>query len=342
MIETDKKEKILIVDDTPVNIRMLASVLKDDYKLIFATNGTKALNILEQEELPDLILLDIIMPDIDGYEVMQKVKNNEKTKDIPVIFITSMTEEDNETKGLGLGAVDYITKPFSLSIVKARIKTHLKLKQYQSGLEDLVKLRTQEILETQIEIVERLARASEYRDCETGMHIKRLSHYSLVIANKYGMNKSECELLFHASPMHDVGKIGIPDRILLKPGPLDAEEWQIMKSHTVIGSELLGGHHSKLLRIAQIIALTHHEKWDGSGYPRGIKSEEIPIEGRVVALCDVFDALTSKRPYKKPWTVEEAIAEINKQKGKHFDPKLVELFNSIIPEILSIKERLAD
>ncbi len=338
----DKQETILIVDDTPANIRILAEALNNDYRLMIARSGLDALETLKGDHLPDIILLDIMMPEMDGMEVLEQIKAGETTKGIPVIFITAMNEEQDEAKGLALGAVDYITKPFSLSIVKARLKTHLNLRKYQTSLEEIVQQRTEEVVETQLEIVQRLARAAEYRDNETGMHIKRISHTTALMAEKYGLDSDTCELIFHSSSMHDVGKIGVPDNILLKPGKLTVEEFNIMKTHAAIGAEMLGGHNSTLLQTATQIAATHHEKWNGTGYPNRLKGEEIVIGGRITAICDVFDALTSERPYKKAWPAEMALAEINEQKGGHFDPDLVDLFNSLFDEILIINKKLAD
>jgi putative two-component system response regulator len=338
----DAKAKILIVDDTPVNIRVLVEALKNDYKLSIATNGKVAINYAKADNPPDLILLDIMMPEINGYQVCKMLKEKDQTKDIPVIFITAMSEEQNETYGLEMGAVDYIVKPINQRIVKARIKTQLELKQHRDHLEDLVKEKTAEIMESKLDIIYRLARAAEYRDNETGMHVVRMSHYCAIIGKAATLKDDVCENLFHAASMHDVGKIGIPDRILLKPASLTTEEYDQMKTHTIIGGELLAGGHYDILRMAQNIALTHHEKWDGSGYPKGLSGEDIPIEGRIAAICDVFDALTSKRPYKKEWPVEKAMDEILSQKGKHFDPGLVELFVENLDEILKTKKRFSE
>jgi len=336
------KSKILIVDDTPVNIRVLVEALKNDYKLSIATNGKAALNYAMADNPPDLILLDIMMPEIDGYEVCKRLKEKEYTRDIPIMFITAMSEAQNETHGLEMGAVDYIAKPINQRVVQARVKTQLELKKHRDHLADLVKIKTVEIIEAKLDIIHRLARAAEYRDNETGLHVLRMSHYSTIIGKAANFCHNNCENLFHAASMHDIGKIGIPDRILLKPGRLTAEEFETMKTHTLIGGELLDGGNSDLLRMAQNIALSHHEKWDGSGYPKGLSGEDIFLEGRIAAICDVFDALTSERPYKKEWPIDKAIDEIISQKGKHFDPHLVELFLENLDEILSTKERFSE
>jgi len=336
------KKKILIVDDTPVNIRVLVEALKDDYKLSIATNGKVALNYAMADQPPDLVLLDIMMPELDGYEVCKRLKEQEKTKEIPIIFITAMSQEQNETQGLEMGAVDYIVKPINQKIVQARVRTHLELKKHRDHLSELVQEKTAEILESKLDIINRLARAAEYRDNETGMHVIRMSHYTSILSKAAGLDDVACEQIFHAASMHDVGKIGIPDKILLKPARLTDGEFAHMKSHTIIGGRLLEGGNSDLLRMAYDIAMSHHEKWNGTGYPKGLSGEDIPIEGRISAVCDVFDALTSERPYKKEWPLQDAIDEIVGQKGAHFEPRLVDLFVKNLDEILVVKKQFAD
>ncbi len=348
MLQNLSKSEILIVDDIKSNIDLLVSVLKKNYKFSVATNGLNALEYVKDNQV-DLILLDIMMPEMDGYKVCERLKNDNNTKDIPVIFITALSEIDNKTRGFEIGAVDYITKPFDIEEVKARIQTHLNLKKareelqnQRSVLETKVKERTKELYDTRLEIVYRLGRAAEYRDNETGMHIRRMSHYCVELAHAIGMSDEDCDILLHASPMHDVGKIGIPDSILLKPGKLDADEWKTMQTHTTIGGEILSGHNSSQLRLAEIIALTHHERWDGTGYPKRLKGEDIPIEGRIACICDVFDALTSERVYKEAWPVDDAMEEIVKGAGTQFDARLVESFKSIQDTIIGIKGRFPD
>lgn len=336
------KPSILIVDDIPDNIDVLNGILHDDYQIKVAINGERALKIASGENPPDLILLDVMMPGMDGYEVCRRLKDNIATRDIPVIFVTAKSEVEDETEGFALGAVDYITKPVSPPLVKARVKTHLALYDQNRALELKVRERTRELRETRLEIIQRLGVAAEYKDKETGEHIIRMSSFCRLIAKATGMSDEEAELIYNASPMHDVGKIGIPDRILLKPGKLDADEWEIMKTHTTIGAKIIGDHPSELLQSARIIALTHHEKWDGSGYPFAKKGEEIHPYGRISALADVFDALTSKRPYKEAWSFEEAVDEIIKGKGTHFDPFYLDAFLQVLPEIKRIKYEIAD
>ncbi|KPA13431.1 chemotaxis protein CheY [Candidatus Magnetomorum sp. HK-1] len=346
------KHTLLIVDDVPENIDVIRDTLKDDYRMIATTRGEKAFQLACKKK-PDLILLDIMMPDVDGYTVCKKLKTDERTSDIPIFFTTALNSEADETKGLSLGAADYITKPFCMPIVRERIRSQLELKEHRDRLEDLVDKRTYELSESQKQIIYRLSLASEYRDPETGSHIKRMSHYCQLLFKHIGRSDKECERILHASPMHDVGKIGIPDSILLKPGKLTNEEFETMKQHTTIGKRILSGQDpsgkevlpsvdSPLIEMAISIAHTHHEKWDGTGYPNKLRKTDIPIEGRIAALSDVFDALTSERPYKKAWPVEEALEEILKLKEKSFDPDLVKIFEEIFSEILIVKSRFSD
>lgn len=342
MQNNQNRQLILVVDDTPENIEVLVNILRDNYEIKAAVNGTRALKIAQTTPRPDMILLDIMMPGMDGYEVCRQLKADPLTSEIPVIFVTAKDETADEEKGFNVGAVDYITKPISPSIVQARVKTHLALYDNNRNLVSEVHDKTRELHETRLKIIQRLGRASEYRDNETGMHVIRMSHYSRMIARDYGGNESWVDMVFNAAPMHDVGKIGVPDSILLKPGKLDAHEWELMKKHAEFGAEIIGREKEPLLQMSRIIALTHHEKWDGSGYPNGLKGRDIPLEGRVVAIADVFDALTSERPYKKAWTVEDAVECIKDGRGKHFDPELVEVFLNTLPEVLEIKQAYKD
>lgn len=322
---TDTKT-LLLVDDEPANLQVLRNILSEHYRLLFAKNGDRALALARTEQ-PDLILLDVMMPGKSGYEVCQALKLETTTRNIPVIFVTALSDVDDETHGFELGAVDYLTKPVSAAIVRARVRNHLSL------------VRMDELAATRLAVVQRLGRAAEYKDNETGLHVIRMSHYSRLIALKAGINEAWSETLLHAAPMHDVGKIGIPDAILQKPGKLDADEWRIMQRHAEIGAEIIGEDGSNLLNMARDVALYHHEKWDGSGYPRGLKGENIPIAARIVALADVFDALTSERPYKKAWPVKQATDLIREQSGQHFDPQLVQAFFDCLPAILTVRER---
>lgn len=336
------KQSILVVDDTPENIDLLSEILCDDYRIRVATSGEKALKIVYSDDPPDLILLDIMMPGLSGLEICRRLKANPDRRRIPIIFVTAMSGVEDERIGLETGAVDYITKPISPPIVKARVRTHLALYDQSRELERMVRQRTHELMTTRQQIIRRLGRAAEFKDNETGNHVLRMSHYARLIAEQYGLGIEATSILFNTAPMHDIGKIGIPDSILLKPGKLTAEEWKVMYQHPIMGAEIIGKHDNDLLETARIIALTHHEKWDGSGYPQGLKGEGIPLEGRIVAIADVFDALVSERPYKKPVPLDEALAYMDEQAGIHFDPALMQAFKAALPEVLRIREIYAD
>jgi putative two-component system response regulator len=327
--ETEMSRTLLLVDDEPSNLHVLKEILQDKYHLLFARDGQKALEIARDKQ-PGLILLDVMMPDISGYDVCVALKKDHVTAKIPVIFVSALSDTGDETHGFEVGAVDYILKPVNPAIVKARVAAHLSL------------VSIDELQQTQLEIIHRLGRAAEYKDNETGLHVIRMSHYSRLLALAAGFTEQAADKLFQAAPMHDVGKIGIPDHIMLKPGPLDADEWKVMRRHPEIGAEIIGEHNSPLLKAAWMISLTHHEKWDGSGYPRQLRGEDIPLIGRIVAVVDVFDALTTERPYKKAWSVEDALALIQRESGKHFDPELVRLFMNILPAVLEVKQRWSE
>ncbi|WPL16825.1 Cyclic di-GMP phosphodiesterase response regulator RpfG [Thiorhodovibrio winogradskyi] len=337
------KQSILVVDDEPANIDLLVDCLKDDYHMKAATRGEKALRIARASEQPDMVLLDIMMPGMDGLEVCRQLKEDFTTRHIPVIFITAKISIEDEIRGLALGAVDYIVKPISPPIVQARVRTQLALYDQNRELDAKVREQTAQLHETRLEIIRRLGRAAEYKDNETGLHVIRMSHYAHILGLALGMDERDAELLLNAAPMHDIGKIGIPDRILQKPGKLDAEEWAIMRTHAQIGADIIGDPgDSELLEMARVVALTHHEKWDGSGYPRGLAGEDIPRVGRIVAVADVFDALTSVRPYKAAWPVEKAVDLLKSEAGRHFDPELIPLFLQALPEVEAIRKRYAE
>jgi putative two-component system response regulator len=318
--------RLLLVDDEPSNLRVLRQVLMQDYRLTFAKSGEEALALVRRE-LPDLVLMDVMMPGMTGLEVCRKLKLDEATRKVPIIFVTALKDETDETSGFEAGAVDYITKPISPAVVKARVRTHLTL------------VRADELKQTRQQIIRHLGRASEYKDNETGMHIIRMSQYSRLLALASGFSAAYADELQEAAPMHDIGKIGIPDYIMLKTNKLSEEEFAIMKRHPLIGAEILGEGNSTLMKLAYNVALYHHEKWDGSGYPHGLAGEAIPIEARIVAVADVFDALTSKRPYKEAWPFERALAHIKAASGTHFDPALVHLLELELPRFLEIRTR---
>ena len=325
----DRRPSILLVDDEPANLHVLKHILQDDYRLLFARDGERALELASSEH-PQLILLDVMMPGTTGHEVCTRLKADPRTEAIPVIFVTALANPEDEALGFELGAVDYISKPVSAPIVRARVRTHLSL------------VRAEVLRQTRLNIVQALGMAAEYKDNETGLHVIRMSHFSRIIALEAGFSAEDAEELLHAAPMHDVGKIGIPDAILQKPGKLDADEWAIMQQHPDIGARIIGEHDASMLQMARRIALGHHEKWDGSGYPAGLAGTDIPVEARIIAIADVFDALTSVRPYKRAWSVDEAVALIREQSGKHFDPHLVNCFLACLDEIIEIRDRWAE
>jgi putative two-component system response regulator len=341
MTSSPAKPVILIVDDAPESIDVLRGVLGAEYQVKAAIHGAIALELV-QATPPDLILLDVMMPDMNGFEVCERLKANPLSAHIPVVFVTTLEDAGSEGRGLELGAVDYLTKPYVPALVRSRVRSHIALYHRHLSLEQEVRARTRELSETRLEIIRRLGRAGEYRDNETGMHVLRMSHIARVLAIRLGMSEGKGDLVLQAAPMHDVGKLGIPDRILLKPGKLTPEEWEIMKQHAVIGAEIVGDHPSELMQTARMVALRHHERWDGSGYPHGLSAEAIPPIARLVAVADVFDALLSARPYKKPWTVAAAIEEFKAQSGRHFEPAAVAALLDMLPQCLKIRDQYRD
>jgi len=330
MIQAPKRPPVILaVDDESTNLQLLRQILQDRYSLLFAKDGPRALELAAKEQ-PDLILLDVMMPDMTGYEVCRRLKADPATAAIPVIFVTALTDSTDEVDGFEAGAVDYITKPVSPAVVKARVRLHLSL------------VRLDELKASRLEIVQRLGLAAEYKDNETGLHVIRMSHYTRLLAIACGLDEDEVDDLFNAAPMHDIGKIGIPDRILQKPAKLDDDEWRVMQNHPTIGADIIGRHATGMLAVACQVAQNHHEKWDGSGYPHGLQGEQIPLAGRIVAVADVFDALTSVRPYKKAWSVEQACDYLRAQRGLHFDPQLVDLFLTQLPAVAEIMEKWAE
>lgn len=335
------KTVILAVDDTPENLDVLKGILVPTYSVKVATRGAIALKIAKTQQ-PSLILLDIMMPEMDGYEVCRKLKSDPDTAHIPVLFITAMSDTEDEQKGFDAGAVDYLTKPVKPAIVKARVKTHLALADQQRTCEDMVRQRTSELEKSQRSAIFMLGDAGHYNDTDTGVHIWRMAAYSSALARAAGWPVQEADNLELAAPMHDTGKIGIADEILKAPRRLTPQEMEVMKQHTVIGYQILSKNDSALFQMAAEVALRHHERWDGSGYPDGLAGETIPESARIVAIADVFDALTIKRPYKEPWPVEKALETLQQDAGSHFDPGLIERFFAIQDEILAIKQKWDD
>ena len=341
---------ILIVDDQMTNVMLLESILQSaGYNHVHSTTDPTEVAKMFQDLKPDLVLLDIRMPELDGFQVMGQLKVINKQPYLAILVLTSEEDRDTRLRALESGAKDFLNKPFDKIEVLMRIRNLLEAslvhKEYQrqnQSLEDAVALRTRELQETQKDVIHRLGRAAEYRDTDTGTHIARMSHFSVILGRAAGLTEEECQLLQQAMPMHDLGKIGIPDDILLKPANLTPEEWEVMKRHTLIGAELLTGSQSPLIQMAEQIALTHHERWDGTGYPNKLAGEDIPLVGRICAVCDIFDALTSVRPYKDAWPVEDALNHIQELRGNHLDPNLVDLFEGMLPVILEIKKTYAE
>jgi len=337
-----RRQTILVIDDDPSAVSLIDNALKHEYNIRVALDGEKGLQLACDSEIPDLILLDVVMPKMDGYEVCKAIRQHPLTCHVPILFLTTLTDEFSTVHAFELGANDFIAKPICPRVLGVRVHTHLVLSNQQRNLERKVRERTQEIQGLQLNIIQCLGRASEFRDNETGLHVIRMSHYARSLALATGVDEAAAEMLLNAAPMHDVGKIGIPDNILLKPDRLDEAEFAIIRQHPIIGAEILGHHDSELMHMARSIALTHHEKWDGTGYPHALKAEAIPLEGRIVAVVDVFDALTTARPYKDAWPVDETIDYLLAERGRHFEPRLVDHFVDVLPEILMIKEKHAE
>ena len=362
-METSGRCTVLVVDDTPDNLSLMSDLLRADYKVKLANSGERALQIVAGDAKPDLILLDIMMPEMDGYEVLRRLQFNPDTEDIPVIFLTAMSAKDDETIGLELGAVDYITKPVNPAITLARVRNHLLLKRARDllarqnqYLEEEVAKRTREVVELQDGTIRAMASLAETRDNETGNHIRRTQHYVEVLARKLQhhprfadeLSEAAIELIFKSAPLHDIGKVGIPDRILLKPGKLTPEEFEVMKTHTTLGRDAIisaereTSQANPFFRYAKEIAYSHQEKWDGSGYPEGLRGDDIPVSARLMAVADVYDALISKRVYKPAFSHDQACNTIVRGKGTHFDPDMVDAFVDIAEDFRNIAQKYPD
>lgn len=337
--------RILIVNDQKLDDLVLEKILKSaGYHQILFVSDSRQATAAYQHYHPDIILLDLNMPQRDGFAVMEELKNIEKESYLPILVLSGESAPEKRLRALQSGAKDFLSKPYEGVEVLTRIHNILEVRMLHNQIRDQNRIletkvleHTKELRDTRLDIIHRLARTAEYRDNETGIHIMRMSRYCACLGAAAGMSDPQCELLLHASPLHDIGKIGIPDDILLKPGKLDTAEFEIMKTHTTLGAELLSGSSFALMKMAAIIALTHHEKWDGTGYPKGLRGVNIPLVGRIAGICDVFDALTSRRPYKEPWPVQKAVDHIQTDSGAHFDPRLVEYFLKVIPEIKNIR-----
>ncbi|WP_422777555.1 HD-GYP domain-containing protein [Pseudomonas mediterranea] len=359
----DLQATILLVDDTPDNLLLMTDLLKDHYRVKAANSGEKALRLLQGDSLPDLILLDVMMPGLSGHEVADQLKHDLRTCDIPIIFLTALAAIEDEIHGLELGAVDYITKPISPPLVLARVDTQLKLKAAADFLRDQndylekeVQRRTREVMAIQDVTIQAMASLAETRDNETGNHIRRTQHYVKVLAERlrdhprfrHFLNDETIRLLFKSAPLHDIGKIGIPDHILLKPGRFTPEEFEIMKTHTTLGRDAIQRAEDQLgvavdfLSLAKEIAYSHQEKWDGSGYPQALAGDDIPISARLMAVADVYDALISRRVYKLGMPHEEAVEIIRQGRGSHFDPDICDAFLAHVEQFQAIAERFSD
>ncbi len=362
-LELSGKCTVLVVDDTADNLSLMSNLLRTDYKVKLATSGERALQIVAGESKPDLILLDIMMPEMDGYEVLRRLQFNPDTEDIPVIFLTAMSASEDESVGLELGAVDYITKPINPAIVMARVRNHLQLKRardflahHNNFLEQEIVNRTRALAELQDATIRAMASLAETRDNETGNHIRRTQHYVEALARKLQdhprfkdeLTDAAIETIFKSAPLHDIGKVGIPDRILLKPGKLTPEEFEIMKTHTTLGRDAIVAAETDAMldnpffRYAKEITYSHQEKWDGSGYPEGLMGNTIPLSARLMAVADVYDALISERVYKSAFTHETAVEIIRDGRGSHFDPDMVDAFLVLSEEFRAIAQRFAD
>jgi putative two-component system response regulator len=317
---------ILVVDDEPANLALLSQILEPDYQLVFATSGSEALKMVAKQPI-SLILLDVQMPGMNGYQVCEALKADPATEAIPVIFATSLSETGDEERGFAAGCVDYLSKPVVPSLVRARIGTHMSL------------VRAITLEESYRDAIHMLGEAGHYNDTDTGVHIWRMAAYSKALAIELGWSESAAELLELAAPMHDTGKIGIADTILVKPGKLDDDEWAIMRRHCQIGYDILSKSNAPIFKLAAEIALNHHEKWDGSGYPNGLAGTFIPESARIIAITDVFDALTMQRPYKEAWPIDKALATILDGAGQHFDPSMISCFMDIRSTMLDIKNK---
>jgi putative two-component system response regulator len=344
------RARILVVDDEEGHVLLLRRLLRSaGYGSVCTTTDPTEAAELYRVFHPDLVLLDLFMQPLDGFQVLEQLKAVESDSYANVVMITAQGDQQAMVRALEAGARDFLRKPYDRVEALTRIRNALEvrllnnlIRDQNRRLEETVRERTRELRETRLEVVRRLGRAAEYRDNDTGQHIMRMSLMAARLGRAAGLTEEHCELLLTASPMHDVGKIGIPDRVLLKNGPLDGEEWAVMQQHPSIGAEILSGSRSELIQMAEQIAHCHHEKWDGTGYPRKLRGEEIPLAARICAICDVFDALLSDRPYKSSWSVAEAVAELERRRGRDFDPRLVDLFKAALDDMLAIRELYAD
>lgn len=342
---------VYVADDVSINIELVESVFRNDPGLLIrkAENGKELMQSIEANGAPDLLILDLMMPVMDGFDVLERLKTVRAARYFPIIVLSALTDKQSIVRALSMGADDYVTKPFFVEELKARVGNMLKLKERDECMNTSLDVMESNLIEklqmieqTQVEVIIRLGKAAEFRDDETGKHIERVTSYVDLITEKLGMNREQRMMMQYAAPMHDVGKIGIPDGVLMKAGKLTADEFKIIKLHTVIGGRILSGTALPLLELAKEIAVSHHERWDGCGYPLGLKGDAIPISGRIVAITDVFDAITSQRVYKAAWPIDKAVEYIGDMKGKQFDPEVVDVFFDIKDEIVKVREAKSD
>jgi putative two-component system response regulator len=362
---------VMIVDDEPINVKLVQKYLKCAGYSRFATiNDPRTVFDRVLADPPDVLLLDVMMPEVSGIELLRRIRGDARLDYFPIIILTAADNQETRIRALELGATDFLAKPVNAAELVARVrnslmlKAHQNLKSYSQELEQQVRLRTAELANSRLELIHCLARAAEFRDNETGHHVVRVGCYAGIIARKLGLPESMVELIEHAAPLHDMGKIGIPDAILQKPGkltpdefeimkrhsvfgkrtfePMSSDEWRTFKNHTLVGENILGGERSPLIALASKIALTHHERWDGSGYPLGLKGEEIPLAGRITAVADVFDALSTRRPYKPEWPLDRCFAAIDEGRGTQFDPAIVDAFLASRDQVVEVRMRFVE
>ena len=338
-----QKPVILAVDDATDLLALMAKALSADYQVITATDDGTAIEKAFAEPRPDLILLDIEMPDVNGFEVCQALKAEAATADIPVIFLTGKSEAQAQVEGFQLGAVDYVTKPINAGVLRARVRLHLALSNRRHELEQMVQERTAQLEKTRTDLIKRLGRAMEmHESAAVGNRVVRVGQYAKLLSQAAGQKPQICEMMQIAAPLFDIGKLGVPAEILRKKDKLSAPDWERVKRHPALGAEIIGEHDDPLLKLARQIALTHHEFWDGSGYPQSLKGEAIPWPGRVIAIVDAFEAMTTTQFYREPMSVEDASYEIEKGSGKKYDPKLVEAFKKALPVMTKVREAYSD
>jgi len=338
-----KKPLILAVDDAHDLLMLMAKALGTDYEVKTAESGAAALMAAAASPQPDLILLDVEMPGMSGFEVCKVLKENPATAAIPVIFLTGKGETKDEAQGLTLGAVDYVTKPINVTVLRLRVRTHIALANRRAELERLVRERTEKLENAHFELIHCLGRAMEcHESAAAGKRFERMGHYAKLVAQAAGAKPSACELLEKAAPLHDIGKLAVPAEILRRRGTLSAPDWERVRRHPEYGAAIIGAHDDALLQLARSIALTHHERWDGSGYPKGLKGDAIPWPGRLIAVVDAFEAMTTTQFYRDPLPVEQAAHEIVSHAGTHYDPSVVEAFKKALPAMRKVHDAISD